>query len=309
MSARTFLGAVIGGGFGLGICLVLACIAGRARARFARRVTVYVRDLPQAAGLFGVDPPTSVLADLGRRLGRAAAATVDRALGGASSVRRRLDRAGTPMSVHDFRVSQAVWGASAFAAAAVPAGLVSSSAPDRAVPLFACTCAAGALGILLRENRLTAEVERRERAMLAEFPAFASLLALAVSAGEGPAAALHRVISRSHGALSSELDRVLGDVRTGQPIAAAFDALAARTGLPVLARFAESVAIAVDRGTPLAEVLHAQAADVREAGRRELIETSARKEVLMMVPVVFLVLPTVVVFAFFPGLVGLRMVV
>ena len=35
---------------------------------------------------------------------------------------------------------------------------------------------------------------------------------------------------------------------------------------------------------PLADVLHAQAADVREAGRRELIEIAARKEVVMMVP-------------------------
>jgi tight adherence protein C len=43
-------------------------------------------------------------------------------------------------------------------------------------------------------------------------------------------------------------------------------------------------------------VLHAQAADVREAGRRELIETAARKEVFMMVPVVFLVLPITVLF-------------
>ena len=51
-------------------------------------------------------------------------------------------------------------------------------------------------------------------------------------------------------------------------------------------------------------MLHAQAADVREAGRRELIEIAARKEVLMMVPVVFLVLPVTVLFAFWPGVVG-----
>ena len=71
-----------------------------------------------------------------------------------------------------------------------------------------------------------------------------------------------------------------------------------------MARFAQGVAVAVERGTPLADVLHAQAADVREAGRRELIETAARKEVLMMVPVVFLVLPVTVLFAFWPGVVG-----
>jgi tight adherence protein C len=68
------------------------------------------------------------------------------------------------------------------------------------------------------------------------------------------------------------------------------------------------MAVAIERGTPLADVLHAQAADVREAQRRALIESGARQEVLMMVPVVFLVLPVTVVFAFWPGLVGLRLV-
>ncbi len=41
-------------------------------------------------------------------------------------------------------------------------------------------------------------------------------------------------------------------------------------------------------------MLHAQAGDVREAQRRELIETGARKEVVMMMPVVFLILPVTV---------------
>ncbi|MEZ5096807.1 MAG: type II secretion system F family protein [Nocardioides sp.] len=102
---------------------------------------------------------------------------------------------------------------------------------------------------------------------------------------------------------------MLADIRTGEPVSAAFAQLASTTGLPLVARFADGVAVAVERGTPLAEVLHAQAADVREAGRRELIETAARKEVLMMVPVVFLVLPVTVLFAFYPGVVGLSLTV
>ena len=143
--------------------------------------------------------------------------------------------------------------------------------------------------------------------MLAEFPTVADLLALSVAAGEGPAAALDRVTRVAQGELSRELAQVLADSRTGTPIAQALDALATRTGLPVVARFAEGFAVAIERGTPLADVLHAQAADVREASRRTLIETGARKEVLMMVPVVFLVLPVTVAFAFWPGVVGLRL--
>ncbi|WGX94513.1 hypothetical protein [Nocardioides sp. L-11A] len=54
----------------------------------------------------------------------------------------------------------------------------------------------------------------------------------------------------------------------------------------------------VSRGPTL---LHAQAADVREAGRREMIEQASRKERAMMGPVVvFLVLPTTALFAYSP---------
>jgi tight adherence protein C len=164
------------------------------------------------------------------------------------------------------------------------------------------------VGVLLRENRLSAQVAERERRVLAEFPTVAELLALAVGAGEGPVTALDRVVTRSRGELSADLGAVLADIRTGSSVSAALDGLARRSGLPVVARFAEGMAVAIERGTPLAGVLHAQAADVREAGRRALIESGARKEILMMVPVVFLVLPVTVVFAFWPGVVGLHLV-
>jgi tight adherence protein C len=212
------------------------------------------------------------------------------------------------MTVHDFRVEQVMWGLLALAATAVPAVVVSLRSPGRTVPLLVLCGVAFAFGVLLRENRLTAQVTARERAVMAEFPTLAELLALAVGAGEGPVAALDRVAERSHGEMAAELRAVLAEVRTGTPLATALDGLAARTGLPAVARFAEAMAVAVDRGTPLAAVLHAQAADAREAGRRALIESGARREVLMMVPVVFLILPVTVLFAFWPGVVGLHLV-
>ncbi len=212
------------------------------------------------------------------------------------------------MTVHDFRVEQVLWGLVGFGATAALSVLVALRSPGRTVPLLVLCAVAFASGVLLRENRLTAQVAERERRILAEFPTVAELLALSVGAGEGPVAAIDRVVSRSRGELSAELGAVLADIRTGTPVGAALDALARRSGLPVVARFAEGMAVAVERGTPLAGVLHAQAADVREAGRRALIESGARKEVLMMVPVVFLVLPVTVVFAFWPGVVGLHMV-
>ena len=209
--------------------------------------------------------------------------------------------------MHDFRVEQVLWGLAGFAVTAAYGVISALSQPGNPLPLVVL-CAIGIVsGVLARDQHLTAQVRKRERAMVEEFPTVAELLALAVAAGEGPVSALDRVVRRSQGALSADLAAVLAAIRTGEPVADAFDRLAATTGVPIVARFAHGVAVAVERGTPLTDVLHAQAGDVREAGRRELIEQASRREILMMVPVVFIVLPVTVVFAFWPGLVGLSL--
>jgi tight adherence protein C len=162
-------------------------------------------------------------------------------------------------------------------------------------------------GVLGRDRALTNEVARREAKMITEFPTIAELLALSVAAGEGAVGALERVTKLSGGELARELGRALADARAGASLVSALEGMAARTSLPALARFVDGMAIAVERGTPLADVLRAQAMDVREQGRRALLEAGGRKEIAMLVPVVFLVLPVTVVFALFPGFYNLSL--
>jgi len=306
----TLWGAVAGAGAGLGVLLVMSRLLVIRRPQLSMRVLPYVQDVPRLGSTAArpLAAPGSAARGVFGPVLRAAADGVERVLGGSESVRRRLERADVEATAHDFRVEQVLWGLGAFAVAAgygVLRGLADPGANP--VAALALCFVAFVVGVLARDNHLSGQVRRRERRILAEFPTIAELLALAVAAGESPVTALERVVRRSGGELSTELGRVLAGIRTGEPVAAAFDQLAARSGLPLVARFAQGIAVAVERGTPLADVLHAQAADVREAGRRELIEVAARREVLMMVPVVFLVLPVTVLFAFWPGVVGLSL--
>lgn len=302
------LGGLLGAIAGLGVVLVVSAVTMARRPDLGVRVLPYVRDLPTVGDRVPAVRPAGPFRAVFGPVLVAAATAVERVLGGTASVRRRLERAALPIGVHDFRVEQVLWGLTGLVLAAVPAVLFSVASPGRSLPLAVLCATAFASGVLLRDNRLSAQATARERRILEELPTVVELLALAVAAGEGPVNALDRVSTRCRGAMADELRGVLADVRTGTPLSQSLDALAARTGLPAVARFAEAVAVAVDRGTPLAAVLHAQAADAREAGRRALLETGARREVLMMVPVVFLILPVTVLFAFWPGLVGLRLV-
>jgi tight adherence protein C len=304
-------GVLLGGCAGLGLVLVVARLRVIHRPTLALRVLPYVRDVPRLGRPAPMDEVSSspVVAATGvfGPVLRAAAEGVERTLGGAASVRRRLQRAALDLTVHEFRVQQVLWGLAGFALVASYCLLDALGGGGGTVSSLVLCAVGFAVGVLARDTYLTSQVTTRERKVTAEFPAVAELLALAVAAGESPVAALDRVVRRSGGELSRDLATVLGAVRTGEPVSAAFDRLAATTGVPSVARFAQGVAVAVERGTPLADVLHAQAADVREAGRRELIEVAARKEVLMMVPVVFLVLPVTVLIAFWPGVIGLHL--
>ncbi len=305
-------GALLGSGFGLGLVLIGHRLAVIRRPQLAVRVLPYVRDVPRVgeralAGRRTSSAPTAAAVGVFGPVLGSAAAGIERVLGGAASVRRRLQRAGLTSSVHEFRIEQVVWGVIAFAVVAAAGALRALSGPANPLALLVLCGVAFAIGVVARDNWLSSQVKARERRILQEFPTIAELLALAVAAGESPVGALDRVVRRSGGELSGDLGSVLAAIRTGEPVAVAFDRMAATTGLPLVSRFAQGIAIAMERGTPLADVLHAQAADVREAGRRDLIELAARREVVMMVPVVFLILPVTVLFAFWPGLIGLSL--
>jgi len=307
--------AMIGGLLGLTIAvggwLIVGYVLSRRHPALADRVEPYLRDLPQAPRMASeplprTGPAAAGWAVFGPSL-RGLARMVEQVLGGGATVRRQLDRLGSNLSVEQFRVQQVLWGLAAFTAIA-GFGVVWSSRSDVSpIALLVLCVIAFATGVVARDQRLGRAVRQRERRMVEEFPTVADLLALSVAAGEGPVGALERCVAVSGGELSDELRRVLADIHTGTRISRAFDDLSARTGVAIVGRFAEALAVAVDRGTPLVDVLHAQAADVREASRHALIEDGARREVAMMVPVVFLVLPVSVIFAFFPGLVVLQL--
>lgn len=302
-------GALIGLALGLGLVTVAGRLLVSRRPSLESRVLPYIRDVPTLpvdwSPRMPSSRPSSALSALVRPSLERCADRLERILGGRASVQRRLDRAGAGMTVEAFRFSQVVWGLCGFGATLLLGVLGPAREPGRALPWLVVSAGCGVVGVLARDTALTSQVRRREDRILTEFPVVADLLALSVAAGEGPVAALDRVVRSCRGALPSELALVLAQSRTGVPLTEALDDLGRRTGLSSVSRFADGLATAIERGTPLVDVLTAQAADVREAAKRALIETGARKEVAMMVPVVFLIMPVTLLFAFFPGVVGL----
>lgn len=302
-------GALLGLGLGAGLLMVLVRAQAVRRVDLDARLGPYLRDTTPASRLLGrtgagaVSAPARLLAPLVAGAGR----RVDTVLGGSASVRRRLVRAGREPDVDALRAEQVLWGATGLAAGSLVAAAAWWRGTGSAPALAVLALLAGAAGVAGRDWVLSAQATRREQRLLTQFPTVAEMLALAVSAGEGPSAALERVARLSDGELADELRRTLADTRAGASLTTALQALADRTALVPLARFVDGVVVAVERGTPLADVLHAQAQDVREAGQRALMDAAGKKEILMMIPVVFLILPVTVLFAVYPGFAFLRL--
>lgn len=307
----SWAGATAGLLLAAGVALVVAGMPASRRPTLDDRLEPYLRDTPRPSSLLARPAPArgpfgfgDLLAPYLTRLG----AVVGRALGGAASVARRQQRAGQPVDVEQFRAEQVVLGAAGAVVGLLLTAAVAVAQRGLPLPLLVGTVVVGTLGgITGRDYALSRAATRREARMLTEFPTVAELLALAVSAGEGAVGALERVCRLSHGELAGELRRCLADARAGANLPTALQGLADRTGLISLARFVDGIVVAVERGTPLAEVLRAQAQDVREDGRRTLLEQGGRKEIYMMVPIVFLTLPVTVLFALYPGLRLLRL--
>ena len=302
------LGAVAG----TGLLLVVTGTPLTRKPSLDARLAPYLRDTPRPSRLLQQRPALTPFPTFERLLGPVLGdliKAVERWVGGLTGVRRRLEQVGGETTVEQFRAEQVLWGGFGLAAAFGLALLsVLTGAGTNPVALLVSAGLFTVLGVLGRDRYLTRQVQQREERMLEEFPTIAELLALAVTAGEGPVGALERVTRISAGELSRELARALADARSGASLVVALEGIARRTSLAPLARFVDGVAIAVERGTPLAEVLRAQAVDVREAGKRQLLESAGRREIAMMVPVVFFVLPVTVLFALYPGFYGLRLV-
>lgn len=146
----------------------------------------------------------------------------------------------------------------------------------------------------------------RTRLIDAQLPAVLELLAFAIAAGEGTVASLRRVVASTSGPLPALMQDVSLRLATGATLNAELGRMASRSGSPSVVRAVHAITIATERGTPLAEVLRAQAADARAEHLRQMLELAGRREAAMMLPVVFLILPMIVLVAVYPGMVAFR---
>ncbi|WP_010525879.1 type II secretion system F family protein [Nesterenkonia sp. F] len=305
MSPATAWAVVAGAGLGLGLLIVLLRMPAANQPSFADRVAPYLRSTGADTQLFARHSapvvPFGAAGRLFAPLLHALVGRLDRFSMDTDQLRRRLDQADSSVTPAEYRLQQVAMATAGALLGATVNLLAFVSGTFNAFLAVLSVLVLGVLGFALRDNMLSGQIKRRRSRMLTEFPTVAEMMALAVSAGESAPGAFERISRVTRGELHVELTKVLHDVQSGLGFSQALKAMATRVESAPISRFLEGVIVAMERGTPLADVMHAQAQDVRDLSKRELMETAGKKEISMMVPLVFGVLPLTVVFAVYPG--------
>ena len=275
---------------GLGLW-TLASLAPRwSRPRLARRIAPYVADISASARDTLAPPapgPLPVVGVLFAPFLERGQRLLGVILVSADATTRRLRQAASPLGLAAFRSRQLVWGLAATALGIGLAVTVGSLRPLPVVVQVVIVAALGIGGLLLPERLLLRSAAARLARLEAELPVVLEFLTLCLSAGEGVLDALRRVARVSHGELAGELAGVVASVGTGLPFAQCLADLATDLELPAFTRCVDQLLGALDRGTPLVEVLRAQAQDARDEAGRRLLESAGKKEIAMLVPLLF----------------------
>jgi tight adherence protein C len=309
MSGQLAWGVVCGMALGLGLWSLVALLPRMRRARLADRVAPYLADVSEAARAHAERRTVHPLPVIGSVLAPVVEAIrvgASRMLGGSDAVAARLRQSASALTVEEFRLRQVAWSLCALVGGAVLAGIGAAVGALPPALLVAVPLIFAVAGFLLPDRLLSRRVARRLSRMAEEFPTVLELLTLSLSAGEGILDAMRRVARTGSGELAGELGRVVAETGMGVPLATALVQASKDIRMPSFTRCVDSVVTALERGTPVVEVLRAQATDARESAKRSLLEQAGKKEIGMLVPLVFLILPVTVLFAVFPGIVVLE---
>jgi tight adherence protein C len=294
---------VLGTAFGVGASLLVSLAPRWGAATLASRIAPYVRDVTDPRGT--TEWPSGSDFDLST-VWEAARHRFAVMLGGSEGTARRLRQARWMRDVTSFRGSQLGW--AILGVLVGGAAIVFLAITGRFSGVTALLPPAlGVFGAVLTDLRLTRAARARVARIEDELPTVLEFLALCLAAGEGLLDSLRRVGAVGVGDLTAELRAVVLEVGTGSTIAESLTRSAAELQSVSLSRCVDHLVAAIDRGAPLAQVLHAQAVDAREDAKRGLIEQAGRKEIYMLIPLVFLILPLSVLFAVFPGIFMLRL--
>lgn len=163
-----------------------------------------------------------------------------------------------------------------------------------------------ALGLYLPNLFVTAKADRRREEMTNGFPDCLDLMLVCVEAGLGLEAAMDRVgreMINTHPLVSALLSTATLQLRAGARRDDALRKMADDSGVDEIRSFSTLLIQSDKLGTSIADTLRVYAAEMREKRRMRAEEKAHRLPVLISIPLVVCMLPTMIGVLMMPGVV------
>lgn len=294
---------VLGSTLGMGLWLLVSMVPVLRRPKLMHRVAPYVVDVSSGArdllARRRVDP-SHILGVVASPVGDRLRPVLHALIGSPAVLAKRLRQARSPLTPDRFRARQFV---AALVSATIGCAVGIAAVLNGASPIIpvALAVVAGLAAAAVLDWWLQRRAKARMARISSELPTVLEFLTLSLAAGEGLADALRRVAKIGTGELAWELSGVTADAAAGATLGDALERWSVELDHTAITRLVDQMRGALERGTPLARTLQAQALDARDASKRGLLEAAGQKEITMLVPLVFGLLPTTVAFALWPG--------
>jgi tight adherence protein C len=160
-------------------------------------------------------------------------------------------------------------------------------------------------GFLLPNSVVSRRIRARQKEVLNSMPDALDLLTICVEAGLGFDAAMSKVIEKWDNALSLAFSRVLQEIQLGKLRREALRDMSDRLGVPEMESFVAAVIQSEQLGVSMSRVLRVQSDSMRVKRRQRAEENAQRAPVKMLLPMAFLIFPTIVIVLLGPAILNI----
>jgi tight adherence protein C len=142
---------------------------------------------------------------------------------------------------------------------------------------------------------LESRISRRQDNIRKAMPDALDLLTICVEAGLGFDSAISKVSEEWENELSAAFGRVIQEIRLGKLRRDALKDMAERIGISEMTSFVAAIVQSEQLGVSMSRVLRIQADQMRLRRRQRAEERARQAPVIMMLPLVFLIFPTILI--------------
>jgi tight adherence protein C len=157
------------------------------------------------------------------------------------------------------------------------------------------------IGFFLPNMLVDRNIRRRQGVVMNAMPDALDLLTICVEAGLGFDAAMKKVVEKWDNDLSKAFARVLQEIQLGKLRREALRDMSDRLGIAEVDSFVAAVVQSEQLGVSMARVLRVQSDAMRIKRRQRAEENAQRAPVKMLLPMVFLIFPTIVMILLGPA--------